>query len=104
MQLSEIKLRHREILVDLISQTLLYRPPDLFEKKSDLSILLKDNSLKEIIEIIIKSDEFVGENDKLNIGDIANISPEMAFPFTERISNLTPRARSIYAYFKKNLN
>ena len=58
MQLSEIKLHHREILVDLIYQTLLNRLPDPEGKQPFFHRLSKDERLNLIISDIINSEEY----------------------------------------------
>jgi hypothetical protein len=58
MQLSEIKLRHRETLVDLTYQTLLNRPPDPEGKQTFLNKLVKGEMLTLIILDFINSEEY----------------------------------------------
>jgi hypothetical protein len=99
MQLSEIKLHHRETLVDLIYQTLLNRPPDPDGKQALLDRLVKDEMLISIISIFINSEEYKIINSlhqSIGAPTQARFDADIA-----DLSSLTPHARRIYAYLKK---
>jgi hypothetical protein len=99
MQLSEIKLHHREILVDLIYQTLLNRPPDPEGKQAFLDRLVKDEMLISIISNFINSKEYKIINSlhqSIGAPTQARFDADIA-----DLSSLTPHARRIYVYLKK---
>jgi hypothetical protein len=58
MQLSEIKLHHRETMVDLTYQTILNRPVDPEGKQTFLNRLIQDEMLISIISDFINSEEY----------------------------------------------
>jgi len=102
MQLSEIKLRHRETLVDLTYQTLLNRPPDPEGKQTFLNRLVQDEMLISIISDFIISEEYKF---------LSSLHQSIGAPTQGRfdadiadLSSLTPHARRIYADLKKAIN
>jgi len=99
MQLSEIKLHHREILVDLIYQTLLNRPPDPEGKQLFLNKLVKDEMLISIISDFINSEEYRITNSlhqSIGAPTQARFDADIA-----DLSSLSPHTRRIYVYLKK---
>jgi DNA replication initiation complex subunit (GINS family) len=99
MQLSEIKLRHRETLVDLTYQTLLNRPADPERMQTFLNRLVKDEMLISIISNFINSEEYKIINSlhqSIGAPTQARFDADIA-----DLSSLTPHARRIYADLKK---
>jgi hypothetical protein len=99
MQLSEIKLHHREILVDFIYQTLLNRPADPEGKQIFLNRLVKDEKLTSIISEIVFSEEykFISSlHQSIGAPPLEGLDMDIA-----DLSSLTPHARRIYADLKK---
>jgi hypothetical protein len=104
MGINNIKLRHLEKLIDLTFLALPSRPVDPTGMQSNLIIFLKDKNIKKIFDNIISSGELWEKYEKINAKNFTKLSQALGLLENENISDLTPRARVIYLYFKEKIN
>jgi hypothetical protein len=101
MHINELKLRHREILIDLTYISLLDREPDPEGKKANIHRLLKNEDLDAMLSDFTSSEEFRIKTNSFFIEASENLSQATANAENADLRSLTPQARRIYADVNK---